>query len=178
MDSSSQSADTPPATHLVVMGVAGSGKSTLARALADRLGWTFAEGDDFHSTAAVARMHAGVPLTDQERWPWLDRIAAWTADQDARGRSTVVTCSALRRVYRDRLRAAPGRTVFLHLTGSPAVLARRMVDRRDHFMPASLLPSQLTTLEPLAADEAGFSLDIDRPRTELVDLAVARLRDS
>lgn len=162
-------------THLVVMGVAGSGKSTVAAVLRDRLGWAAAEGDDFHPAANVAKMSSGTPLTDDDRWPWLDLIAGWTAERDAAGESTIVTCSALRRVYRDRLRTAPGRTVFLHLAGSRDLLAGRMTQRTDHFMPSSLLPSQLEALEPLAADEKGFSIDIDRPIAEIADLSVARL---
>ena len=144
-------------THLVVMGVAGCGKSTVAKALQERLGWIVAEGDDYHPASNIAKMSSGIPLTDEDRWPWLDTIAAWTAEQDRAGLPTIVTCSALRRVYRDRLRAAPGRTVFVHLTGTPELLTARMSARTDHFMPPTLLPSQLATLEPLQADEEGIA---------------------
>jgi carbohydrate kinase (thermoresistant glucokinase family) len=156
------------------MGVAGTGKSTVAAALAARLGWTFADGDDFHSRASVARMRAGVPLTDADRWPWLDAIAAWTAQQDAGGHATVVACSALRRTYRDRLRSASASTVFVHLDGDPALLARRIGARTEHFMPAALLPSQLATLEPLQADEAGLVVDVDAPVETIVGIVIAR----
>lgn len=161
--------------HLVVMGVAGSGKSTVAHALRNRLGWIVAEGDDFHPESNIAKMSSGTPLTDEDRWPWLDSIAAWTADQDRAGRSTIVTCSALRRVYRDRLREAPGRTLFVHLVGSAELLTERMQARTDHFMPPSLLPSQLATLEPLEADEAGVAIDIGRPVEEIAEIAITQL---
>lgn len=161
--------------HLVVMGVAGSGKSTVAEGLRDALGWPLAEGDDLHPEANVAKMSAGVPLTDEDRWPWLERIVDWTSAQHAKGRSTVVTCSALRRVYRDRLRRAPGRTVFAHLAGSPDLLGERMSARGGHFMPTSLLPSQFATLEPLEADEDGFTLDVSADVDTLVAEVLARL---
>lgn len=161
--------------HLVVMGVAGSGKSTVAHALRNRLGWIVAEGDDFHPESNIAKMSSGTPLTDEDRWPWLDSIAAWTADQARAGRSTIVTCSALRRVYRDRLREAPGRTLFVHLVGGAELLTERMQARTDHFMPPSLLPSQLATLEPLEADEAGVAIDIGRPVEEIAEIAITQL---
>ncbi len=147
-------------THLVVMGVSGTGKSTVAKALQERLGWLFAEGDDLHPASNVAKMAAGIPLEDADRWPWLDAISAWTGEQAAAGQSTIVTCSALRRVYRDRLRAAATGTVFVHLAGSPELLAERMAGRKGHFMPTSLLASQLATLEPLQADERGIVVDV------------------
>jgi carbohydrate kinase (thermoresistant glucokinase family) len=157
------------------MGVAGSGKSTVAKGLADRLGWLQAEGDDFHPASNIAKMTSGTPLTDTDRWPWLDSIVAWTGEADGAGRSTVVTCSALRRVYRDRLRGAPGRTLFVHLAGSQELLAERMGARPHHFMPPSLLPSQLATLEPLEADEPGVTLDIDADIPTLVAAAITQL---
>ncbi|HEY3338734.1 MAG TPA: gluconokinase [Propionicimonas sp.] len=147
-------------THVVVMGVSGTGKSTVAKALQERLGWPFAEGDDLHPAANVAKMAAGIPLEDADRWPWLDAIAAWTSAQDAEGHSTIVTCSALHRAYRDRLRDAAAGTVFVHLVGSPELLAERMDGRKGHFMPSSLLASQLETLEPLDADEPGVVVDV------------------
>jgi gluconokinase len=162
-------------THLVVMGVAGTGKSTIARALAERLGWPFGEGDDLHPAANVAKMAAGIPLDDADRWPWLDAIGAWTAEQAAAGNSTIVTCSALRRTYRDRLRAAAPDTVFVHLVGSPALLAERMTGRKDHFMPTSLLASQLETLEPLEADAPGFAVDVELPAAAIVDEVLDQL---
>ena len=162
-------------THLVVMGVAGCGKSTVAKALQERLGWIVAEGDDYHPASNIAKMSSGIPLSDEDRWPWLDTIAAWTAEQDRAGLPTVGTCPALRRVYRDRLRAAPGRTVFVHLTGTPELLTARMSARTDHFMPPTLLPSQLATLEPLQADEEAIVIDIDRSIDEIAEVAISQL---
>jgi gluconokinase len=164
------------ATHLVVMGVSGTGKTTVGRLLADRLGWVFAEGDDFHPPANVASMQAGVPLDDAARLPWLREIRDWTAEQDRAGRSTVVTCSALRVVYRDVLREAPGRTRFVHLVGDAALVGARMSLRTDHFMPPSLLPSQLATLEPLGAGEDGLVVPVDGPPAQVADAALRALR--
>lgn len=155
--------------HVVVMGVAGTGKSTVAQALAAELGLLLAEGDDFHPAANVAKMSAGIPLDDEDRYPWLRVLAEWTAARHAEERSTVLTCSALRRSYRDILRSAVPRepTWFVHLTGSVDVLRRRM-QSRSHFMPASLLQSQLDTLEPLESDEDGLVVDTDAPLDEVV----------
>jgi carbohydrate kinase (thermoresistant glucokinase family) len=147
-------------THVVVMGVSGTGKTTVAKALQQSLGWSFFEGDDLHPASNVAKMAAGIPLEDADRWPWLDAIAALTSEQAAQGHSTIVTCSALHRAYRDRLRAAASGTVFVHLVGSPELLAERMAGRKGHFMPTSLLASQLETLEPLQADEPGIVVDV------------------
>lgn len=155
-------------THIVLMGVAGSGKTTVAEALDRKLGWPSGEADAFHPEANIEKMSRGVALTDQDRWPWLDRIVAWTAEHDADGHSTVVTCSALKRIYRDRLRTAPGTTVFVHLSGSEALLADRMAHRAGHFMPTSLLPSQFATLEPLEEDELGFAVDVTPGVDEIV----------
>ena len=161
--------------HLVVMGVAGCGKSTVAEELARRLGWELAEGDDFHPEANIAKMSSGTPLTDEDRWPWLDLIAEWTAEQDGAGKNTVVTCSALRRIYRDRLRNAPGRTLFVHLVGSPELLEHRLSSRSGHFMPPTLLPSQLATLEPLEAVEEGVILDVYHSIDNIAQLAINQL---
>lgn len=162
-------------THVVVMGVAGCGKSTVARQLSEALRWPMAEGDELHPEANIVKMAAGIPLTDEDRWPWLAAITEWTTEQDVAGFNTVVTCSALRRSYRDRLRAAKGHTVFVHLAGSDAVLGDRISDRPGHFMPPSLLPSQLATLEQLGPDEDGVVLDITAPVSVLVDEAIGRL---
>jgi carbohydrate kinase (thermoresistant glucokinase family) len=156
------------------MGVSGSGKSTIARALADRLGWDFAEGDSLHPAANVAKMAAGTPLTDDDRWPWLDRIAAWIADERTAGRSGVITCSALRRRYRDVLRGAGVR--FVYLRGSRALLAERMERRVGHFMPTSLLDSQLETLEEPSPDEDALSVDVGGTPEQAVEEIVTRLR--
>ncbi|WP_431951373.1 gluconokinase [Nocardia lijiangensis] len=155
------------------MGVAGAGKSTIGGRLAGALRLPFAEGDDFHPPANVAKMRAGEPLADADRIPWLDSIAAWLAERAAGG--GVVSCSALKRDYRDRLRAAAPDLLFLHLTASRAELTRRMSTRRDHFMPPSLLDSQLETLEPLGADERGIVVDATRAPADLVRETIAVL---
>ena len=150
---------------LVVMGVSGSGKSTVGAALARRLDVPFVDGDALHPEANVAKMAAGRPLDDDDRRPWLDAVGAWLAAHP-RG---VVVCSALRRSYRDVLREHCPSVGFVHLDGDPAVIARRLADRPGHFMPASLLGSQLETLEPLEPDEAGFDVDVDRSVDQVVD---------
>ena len=138
-------------TVLVVMGVSGTGKSTVAGLLADRLGWDLAEGDDLHPLANVEKMRAGTPLTDEDRWPWLDKVAAWIRTHTDAGSPGIITCSALRRIYRDRL-SGPG-VVFVHLDGTREEIAGQMSKRSGHYMPLSLLDSQLATLEPLEPDE-------------------------
>ena len=168
-----QPADGLLKTTVVVMGVAGSGKSTAARMLADRLGWGMAEGDDFHSPENRAKMASGTPLTDADRIPWLESIRDHLDRQPA---NMVVTCSALRRSYRDILRTARGRVRFLHVHGSPTVLAARIGSRTGHFMPPGMLVSQLETLEQLQPDEDGTMVDIDRDPEEIVELALERLR--
>lgn len=161
--------------HVVVMGVSGTGKTTVAQALAEHLDAAFAEGDDFHPPANVAKMTAGSPLTDDDRWPWLRDLAAWTRAQSERARSTVMTCSALRRVYRDVLRTGAADTFFLHLDAPEDVLLERM-GARKHYMPSTLLRSQLETLEPLAADENGATVDSTRAPVTVVAEAVAAIR--
>ena len=161
-----------PRTVVVVMGVAGSGKTTVARALAARLGWVFAEADDFHSVANVDKMRAGTPLTDEDRQPWLEDVRAWL---DGCPGDAVITCSALRRRYRDVLRGAQARVRFLHLSGSRETLSARMGARVGHFMPVSLLESQLATLEPLEPDEDGAVVDVDAEPDVIVDRALAAL---
>jgi gluconokinase len=161
--------------HVVLMGVSGSGKTTLALELRRRLGWPYAEADDFHPQANIDRMAAGVPLTDEDRWPWLDAIRDWLTSQAVAGRSTVVTCSALRLVYRDVLRAAEGRVRFVHLTAAPEVIAPRLAQRGGHFMPASLLPSQLAALEPLRSDEDGVTIVVDAAPDVIADRTIEAL---
>jgi gluconokinase len=160
-------------TTIVVMGVSGCGKSTVAKMLADRLGWGMAEGDDFHPPENKAKMGSGTPLTDADRIPWLESIRDHLDRQPS---NMVVTCSSLKRSYRDILRTARGRVRFLHLHGSPTVLAERMRNRPGHFMPPALLVSQLETLEHLQPDEDGTMVDIERDTEEIVDLALERLR--
>ncbi|MCH6472015.1 gluconokinase [Sinomonas terrae] len=164
--------------HVVVMGVAGAGKTTVSAALADRLGWVLAEADEFHPQANVDKMASGVPLTDEDRWPWLRSIRDWMTTQASVGRSTVLTCSALKRSYRRLLTQADGHVVFAHLDGSPELLAERMASRSGHFMPTGLLPSQLSTLEPLTADEyanGSLRLDISHSPESLVNAIQATL---
>lgn len=142
-------------TTVIVMGVAGSGKSMVAEALAESTGWAIAEGDEFHPAANREKMQSGIPLDDEDRWPWLRSVAAWIGDQEQAGRSSVVTCSALKRSYRDLLRDGHPSVRFCQLDASAAVLQSRMEERRGHYMPASLLHSQLRTLQSLDEDEPG-----------------------
>jgi gluconokinase len=163
------------AQHVVVMGVSGSGKTTVAKKLAKQLAWPYAEGDDFHPEANVTKMAAGKPLDDEDRWPWLRSIAAWMSAQAADRRSTVVTCSALRRAYRDVLREADGRVRFVYLSGDLELIGERISYRKGHFMPMSLLTSQFETLEPLEPDEDGFAVDVAQPPEQVADHIVGRL---
>lgn len=158
---------------LVVMGVSGAGKTTVARALAARLGWEFADGDEFHPRANIDKMAAGQPLTDADRWPWLRVVADWIRRRIAAGDSGVIACSALRRSYRDVLRG-PG-VVFVMLAGDRETIAARLRARHGHFMPAALLDSQLATLEPPAADECAITVDISAGPSEIADEIVGRL---
>ncbi|MGN6218849.1 MAG: gluconokinase [Microbacterium sp.] len=174
MDAAAGAPESPVA--IVVMGVAGAGKSTLAAAIAERLDAAFIEADDLHSAAAKAQMAAGVPLTDQDRWPWLTRVAL-RVRKEGRARRVVVACSALRRVYRDALiRDSATDLVFVHVHGSDEELAARIGQRTGHFMPASMLASQLATLEPLAADENGIVIPLAMPLDEATDAAFEFLR--
>jgi len=148
------------------MGVSGSGKSTVGAALARRLGVPFADADDFHPAANIAKMAAGTPLTDADRYPWLEAVGKWLGDHDDGG---VMSCSALKRAYRDRLRSHCPAIEFLHLTGSPEMIADRQAGRPGHFMPSALLKSQFDTLEPLAPDEHGIALDIGQSVESIVE---------
>ncbi|MCX4760829.1 gluconokinase [Streptomyces sp. NBC_01275] len=158
---------------VVVMGVAGTGKTTIGPLLAALLGVPYAEADDFHPRANIDKMSAGIPLTDADRLPWLDAIGAW-ADRRA-GLGGVVSCSALKRAYRDRLRAAAPDVVFVHLTGDRALIEDRMSHRQGHFMPTALLDSQFATLEPLQADEAGVDVDVSGAPEAIAERAMAAL---
>ena len=163
--------------HVVVMGAAGSGKTTVGTALAARLHRAFAEGDDFHSAANVAKMARGEPLNDADREPWLEALAEWIASHHRARRSTVLTCSALKRCYRDTLRAAaPRHVVFIHLAAPREALLERMRRRKGHFMPPELLDAQLAALEPLQADESGITLDAEAAPPAIVERALAALR--
>lgn len=159
-------------THVVVMGVCGSGKSTVGMAFAEARGIRFLDGDDLHPPANVAKMSRGEPLTDEDRAPWLRRIGEMLAEKPA----AVVACSALRRSYRDMIREACPGAVFVHLDGTPEVLRERMSSRDEHFMPASLLSSQLAILEPLAEGERGLTLSVLTAPEKLVVQIEAFLR--
>jgi gluconokinase len=160
---------------LVVMGVSGTGKSTVAGLLAGRLGWELAEGDDLHPQANVAKMASGHPLTDEDRWPWLDKVGVWIKDRVTAGKTGVITCSALKRRYRDRLRG-PG-VVFVHLAGDKELIAARMAARLDHFMPPGLLDSQFDALEPIESDENAVVLTLvaDKTPQEEADEIIRRV---
>lgn len=161
---------------IVVMGVSGSGKSTLGMALAERMGCAFLEGDDFHPAANVDKMRRGIPLTDEDRWPWLDRLGAAMAAEVARAGPVVASCSALRRVYRERLEhATGGRAVFILLDVPAAELDRRLRHRPGHYMPASLLDSQLRTLERPTPDEPAITFDATTDIATLADEAMGWL---
>ena len=148
--------------RIVVMGVSGCGKSSVGIALAEALGARFIDGDDLHPEANKAKMGAGIPLDDSDRWPWLDLVG------QALTPNTVIACSALKRVYRDRIRTAAPGTFFVHLDGSRDILERRLGARTGHFMPATLLDSQLAILEPLEFDEPGCVLNVKVPISDLV----------
>ncbi|WP_229259419.1 gluconokinase [Duganella aceris] len=152
----------------VIMGVSGSGKSSVGLQLATALGVPFIEGDTFHSYANVAKMSAGVPLTDADRADWLQALHGQIHEARQRGAGLVLSCSSLKRRYRDLLRSADPELRFAHLAGPRETIAARMAGRADHYMPTSLLDSQLAALEPLQADEAGIVLDIAQPTAELV----------
>lgn len=160
---------------VVVMGVSGSGKSTVGRLLAESLVADFVDGDDLHSAANIAKMSAGVPLTDEDRYPWLTKVGQVLAQAGEQG--CVVACSALRRSYRDVIRAEAGQSVFVELDGTRELLAARM-NRPGHFMPRSLLDSQLATLEHLQADEEGVRCDVSEPPATLVNRIETWLHES
>jgi gluconokinase len=155
---------------VVAMGVSGSGKSTVGAALAQRLRVPFADADDFHPPANIAKMTAGEPLDDNDRHPWLEAIGEWLVAHNESG--GVMSCSALKRKYRDQLRHHEHDTEFLHLHGTREVIARRQASRPGHFMPASLLDSQFATLEPLAPDERGLVVDVDQSIDAIVQAYV------
>jgi gluconokinase len=161
-------------SHLVlVMGVSGAGKSTVGTLLARRLGVPFADADGFHPAANIAKMSRGEPLTDEDRWPWLDAIGAWLDERAATG--GVATCSALKQAYRDRLLAGRPALRLLHLSGDPVLIGARQAARPDHFMPPSLMASQFATLEPPAPDDRTIVLSVAPPPGEIVDAALAAL---
>jgi gluconokinase len=158
-----------PPMQIVVMGVSGSGKSTVAERIASRTGCALAEGDEFHSPSSITRMTAGNPLDDTLRAPWLTAIASWLAERAAAGECAVVSCSALRRAYRDVLRSAGPNVWMVHLAGPYELVAQRLASRREHFMSPELLASQYATLEPLAPDEPGITVDVAATPEQITD---------
>lgn len=159
----------PPPVALIVMGVSGSGKSSVAKALAERLGWRFEEGDQLHPPANVEKMRAGVPLTDEDRVPWLETIARILETWRVTGEHGVVTCSALKRAYRQTITGTHENARFVHLTGSFELLQGRINARKGHYMPASLLRSQFDTLEPPGPDEDAIVVDVEPPVAAIVE---------
>lgn len=147
--------------HIVVMGVSGCGKTTVARGLAKELGWPYDEGDDYHPQANVEKMKQHIPLEDADRWPWLQILADRIGERDRDGISSVLSCSSLKRSYRDLLRTGAPHVHFVHLYGEQSVLAARLAARQDHFFPPDLLASQYSALEQLQPDESGFVVDIE-----------------
>jgi len=166
----------PATTSIVVMGVSGSGKTSAARELTRQLGWEYIEGDDLHPEANVAKMAAGTPLDDEDRWPWLRRIAEVIGAHEAAGTSVVVTCSALKRSYRDLLSDGHPSVWFAHVDVPREVLAQRLAARQGHYMPPSLLDSQLATLERLGDGEPGAIIDGNGPLVETVAEVLADLK--
>jgi carbohydrate kinase (thermoresistant glucokinase family) len=160
---------------IIVMGVSGCGKSTVAERLARRLDWQFAEADSFHPAANVEKMRSGIPLTDTDRGPWLDAIAAWTDAMRSRGHRAVVTCSALKRSYRQRLAGAHHDVRFVYLQGSYELIAERLAVRRHEYMPPSLLRSQFEALEEPGEEEHPLVISIEPPADAIVASIVQRL---
>lgn len=167
----------PPHAPVVIllMGVSGVGKSTTGTGLSRRLGWTFRDADTFHPPANVAKMSAGTPLTDADRAPWLAAIAAWMDEETSAGRSAIVSCSALKRAYRDVLSAGRPGVRLVHLVAAQPVIAERLAGRRGHFMPSSLLQSQFDTLEPPSEDERPLIVSVRQPPRRVVAEIIERL---
>lgn len=161
-------------TILIVMGVSGSGKTTVAAALAQHLGWPFKDGDELHPAANIAKMRAGHPLDDSDRWPWLAQIADWIDAWRAAGSCGVITCSALKRSYRAFLTKGRGEVCIVYLHGDRSLIATRLATRSGHFMPSDLLASQFAALEEPGPDEHAIRVEVDQPVNEIVtDTAAA-----
>jgi gluconokinase len=160
---------------VLLMGVAGSGKTTVGQALARLLACSFQEGDALHPPANVAKMRAGTPLNDADRWPWLDRIAAQIDAWRSSGQGGVITCSALNRAHRERVIGAARDVRLVHLTGPRALIEQRMAKRRDHYMPLALLDSQFATLQAPLPEEEAIVVDVDAPAEQLAQRIVAAL---
>jgi len=163
---------------LVVMGVSGSGKSTIADKLGERLGWRYEDGDKLHPASNVAKMSAGHPLTDEDRWPWLQAIADEIDRLCQAGEHGVIACSALKRAYRDVLVHGRNDVRMVYLNGGKELIAERLARRKHHFMPPGLLDSQFETLEPPGADENPLTVSIDASVDEIVDTIVRQLKPS
>jgi gluconokinase len=162
-------------TVLVLMGVAGSGKTTVADILASRLGWQFEEGDALHPQSNIAKMRAGHPLTDADRAEWLKRVADWVDERLEKGQKGVITCSALKRSYRDLINRRGSGVVFVFLTGPKSTIAERLASRQGHFMPSNLLDSQFADLEEPGPDEPAMRVDISGPPAAIAQRIVAEL---
>lgn len=160
---------------LIVMGVSGCGKSTVGQALGDALGWDFRDGDAFHPPSNVAKMKSGAPLTDDDRWPWLDAISHFIDETRAKGGHAIIACSALKRAYRDRLKGARPDVTFVHLAGSKALIEARMAARQNHFMPLGLLDSQFATLEPPGEAEGAVIVSVAGAPDAIVHDVLTRL---
>ncbi|WP_241847720.1 gluconokinase [Streptomyces sp. CB02009] len=160
---------------VLVVGVAGSGKSTVGRLLAERLGWVYKDADEFHSDADRAKMAAGHPLTDRDRGPWLTAVGRWMGQMRADGRGAVVTCSALKRDYRDALRAGHREIQLVYLRGTRELLHSRLAARAGHFFPADLLDSQLEDLQEPGPDEHAWVVEIDRSPESIVATVLSRM---
>jgi len=175
MDGAAANGNPAPPAVVVVMGVSGSGKTTVASLLAGRLGWEFEDGDDFHPAANVEKMQAGTPLTDEDRWPWLAAIAAWIDRVRAEGRHGVVTCSGLKRAYREILVGDRPDVRLVYLKGDRDLIGRRMAARHGHFMPTSLLDSQFRTLQVPAPDENPLVVSVGGTPQQIVAEIVGTL---
>ena len=162
---------------LVIMGVSGSGKTTIAKGLVERLGWQYQEGDDLHPASNVEKMKSGLPLTDEDRLPWLRKIAEKIDEWRTKGLSGVVTCSALKRAYRDIIAGGRPDVLIVYPKGSKELIADRMAHRRGHFMPASLLDSQFRILEEPSPDENSLTVSIDQTPEQIDDEIVRHLEE-
>jgi carbohydrate kinase (thermoresistant glucokinase family) len=176
MPSTDDATTSPSPVILVVMGVSGSGKTTVATALSERLGWPYEEGDSLHPKANVEKMASGHPLNDDDRWPWLEKVTEWAEGLLADGRSGVITCSALKRSYRDLINRSGNGIRFVYLQGEKSLIAERLAARRGHYMPASLLDSQFADLEEPAVDEPAIRVHIGPAPNEIVDTIMKRLK--
>jgi gluconokinase len=165
----------PMPAVIVVMGVSGAGKTTIGKLLGKRLGCEFADGDEFHPRANVKKMRSGVPLTDEDRWPWLHAIAQWIDEKRRENARAVTACSVLKRSYRDVVIGERRDVRLVYLEGSPELIARRVAARRGHYMPASLLDSQFATLEPPGPDENPICVSIDPSPDEIVSAIIEQL---